>query len=273
MGAILVLTAVVASSQVFGHRGGLDKDGCHKGKGEYHCHRTTEPKVAHKPVKSFRKAKRILAELYADHRQTFYCDCGFDADKRVDYEGCAYTPKRANVRASRVEWEHIVPAEAFGRSFVEWREGHPECERKGRAFKGRRCARATSPLFRQMEADLHNLVPAIGELNGLRSNYRMAAIPGEERNFGSCDVEIEDRSIEPPDEVKGDVARIYFYMDQAYPKRGIVSRSMRRLLESWARMDPVDAWECERARRLASVSVPNPVLEVACQESGFGGDR
>ena len=46
-------------------------------------------------------------------------------------------------------------------------------------------------LFRYMEADLYNLQPAIGEVNGLRSNYSMEMIPGEKREFGACDVEIE----------------------------------------------------------------------------------
>ena len=49
-----------------------------------------------------------------------------------------------------------------------------------------------------MEADLYNLYPAIGEVNGLRSNYSMAMIPGEKREFGTCDVEIEDKKVEPP---------------------------------------------------------------------------
>ncbi len=33
---------------------------------------------------------------------------------------------------------------------------------------------------------MYNLVPAVGEINGLRSNYSFGIIPGEKREFGSC---------------------------------------------------------------------------------------
>ena len=36
---------------------------------------------------------------------------------------------------------------------------------------------------------MHNLFPAFGVINGLRSNYPMSIIKGEERKFGECDVE------------------------------------------------------------------------------------
>ena len=98
-----------------------------------------------------------------------------------------------------MEWEHIVPAHAFGQRFPEWRNGHPKCKtRKGKSFKGRNCARKMAPQFRYMESDLHNLVPAVGEIIGLRSNYNFAMIPGEKRAFGKCDMEIEGRKAEPP---------------------------------------------------------------------------
>jgi deoxyribonuclease-1 len=104
--------------------------------------------------------------------------------------------------------------------------------------------------FRYMEADLYNLPPAIGEVNQLRSNYSMAMIDGEARRFGSCDLEIEDRKIEPRPDIRGDIARTYLYMDAAYPGRGVISDKNRRLFEAWDREDPVDAWERERVRRI-----------------------
>ena len=34
-----------------------------------------------------------------------------------------------------------------------------------------------------MQADLYNLQPTIGEINGLRSNYQIAVIKGEKRDL------------------------------------------------------------------------------------------
>ena len=48
-----------------------------------------------------------------------------------------------------------------------------------------------------MQAEMFNLYPAIGEVNGRRNNYSMAIIEGEKREFGECDVERKSRKVEP----------------------------------------------------------------------------
>ena len=91
---------------------------------------------------------------------------------------------------------HIVPAHAFGQSFKEWREEHSKCKtKKGKSYKGRKCASKINKQFKRMEADLYNLVPAIGEVNGDRSNYSMSMIPSEVRSYGVCDLPPVDPSI------------------------------------------------------------------------------
>ncbi|RLB57527.1 MAG: endonuclease I [Deltaproteobacteria bacterium] len=184
---------------------------------------------------------------------------------------CGYTPKRDNRRAHRVEWEHVVPAAAFGASLAVWRDGHPDCvDSRGRAFKGRQCARKVSTEFRFMEADLYNLYPAIGEVNALRSDRRMGEIPGEARELGRCDLELAKRQVEPRPTVRGDIARTYLYMDGAYPGRSMVSAGDRRLLDGWAARDPVDEWECTRVRRVEALQGnTNQVVEAACVERGL----
>ena len=117
---------------------------------------------------------------------------------------------------------------------------------------------------------MYNLYPSVGEVNGLRSNYSMAEIPGEERKFGRCDVEIEDRKFEPRPEIRGEIARTYLYMDSVYSGRGIISKKNRKLFEAWTNQDPVDKWECERARRIRGIQGnSNPVLAAACEEAGL----
>ncbi len=119
-------------------------------------------------LQSVNKAKKILLrQIYRDHRTTFYCQVPFTKDKEI-LSSSKYTPKKKWKRAHRLEWEHIAPAHAFGQSFREWREGHPKCvNKKGKPFKGRNCAQKVNIKFRYMESDLYNLVPAVGEINGL----------------------------------------------------------------------------------------------------------
>jgi deoxyribonuclease I len=102
-------------------------------------------------------------------------------------------------------------------------------------------------------------------VNGLHSNYSMAMIEGEQRPFGAGDVEIAERKIEPRPEIRGDIARIYLSMEASYPGRGIISDKNRPLFEAWDREDPVDAWECERDRRIAALQGNhNSFVAMAC---------
>ena len=122
-----------------------------------------------------------------------------------------------------------------------------------------------------MESDLYNLVPAVGEgeINGLRSNYIFAMIPGEKRAFGNCDMEIEGRKAEPPPDKRGNIARTYFYKDWAYPGHGIISKKNRKLFQAWDKEDPVDAWECVRIRRIEGLQGnENPFVKKKCESAG-----
>lgn len=218
-------------------------------------------------IHNFRQAKKVLHQIYQDHNTTLYCGCKYSGHT-VDLKSCGYKPHKDVKRAQRIEWEHIVPAHAFGQAFVEWREGHPKCfdRKKKRAFKGRKCARR-NPQFAKMEADLYNLYPEIGELNGLRSNYSMAALSTSAKTltFGACLAKIEDRKFEPMNSAKGIVARTYMYMDQTYPGRGIISNKNQKLFEAWNKMYPVTPWECLRAKRIEAIQrTTNPVLKSLC---------
>ena len=78
-------------------------------------------------------------------------------------------------------------------------------------------------------------------------------IPGEKRQIGPCDMEIDKKKAEPAPHVRGNIARIYMYMDWAYPRRGIISKKNRKLFEAWNKADIVDAWEIESCRRIENI--------------------
>ncbi len=234
--------------------------------------------AGNKKIKSFYEAKKNLEKItfkktgYSQiENKTIYCGCSFDSNKNVDFSSCGYKPKSMYKRAAKVEWEHVVPAHAFGKSFKEWFEGHPKCKnRNGKPFKGRKCCQKSNVEFCLMEADMYNLYPAIGEINALRSNYSMAMIPGEKRDFGACDVEIEGRKVEPRPEVRGDIARTYMYMDMEYPGRGIISGKNKKLFEAWSKADPVDASECRRASLIEKIQGNrNEIVMKACENAGL----
>lgn len=217
-------------------------------------------------IDSFSKAKKILHHLiYPDHRITVYCGAEFDANKNISLP-LGFVATKHKKRSEKMEWEHIVPAENFGQTFVEWRGGDPGCiDSKGKSFKGRNCARKMNKEFRYMEADLYNLYPAIGAVNAFRSNYNFSMSPGSQSSFGSCDMRIEGSKVQPPEAARGRIARTYLYMDQVYP-RFKMSSQQRKLMHAWDKMYPVSQWECQRAARIKKIQRnENPFVAGRCR--------
>jgi len=222
-------------------------------------------------IQSFTKAKRILIrQIYRGHQTTFYCSSQYTQGKHVIHNN-GYVPQRKSKRARRLAWDHVVSLNAFSDKFSEWRDGHPAClDSMGRPFKGRNCAEKMNIKFRYLQSDLYNLVPAISEIKWLRSNSRFGMIQGEAQNFGNCDIEITSDTIEPPLEVRGDIARIYFYMDWAYPGYDIIRKNDSQLFKTWNKLDPVDAWECLRAKRIEEIQKnENPFVKKTCIDKGL----
>lgn len=191
------------------------------------------------PPTSFSAAKRVAIQIYDQHPVSFYCGCDIQKEGKKlipDLESCGYDIRKQKVRASRIEWEHVVPAWAFGHQLQCWQEG------------GRRNCSRSSELFRQMEADLHNLVPAIGEVNGDRSNYRFGFLNDHPDMYGKCDfkVDFKSRVAQPPIAQRGAIARIYLYMADQYPFE--LSDYQVKLFEAWDKIYPPSEWETERNR-------------------------
>jgi len=213
--------------------------------------------AANQEIQSFSKAKKILEkQVYTNHRSTLYCGAKFDTKKKVTPPK-GFTTRKYIKRSKKIEWEHVVPAENFGRTFSEWRDGHKLCiNSKGKGFKGRKCAEKVNIEYRYMQSDMFNLYPAIGAVNALRSNYNFTMLPSQKSDFGSCSMKIDNRKAEPPEAARGQIARTYMYMDDVY-KRYSMSKPQQQLMGAWDKMYPVDAWECARAKKIASLQKSN----------------
>lgn len=199
---------------------------------------------------NFSEAKKIASEIHRDHQETFYCGCKFDKHKKIDLGSCGYRIQENEMRAKRLEWEHIVPISHLASHLPCWKK-RLCCKKNGECFKGRRCCQEIDANFARLEADLHNLVPEIGELNAKRSNYRFGHLPMSiSGQFGSCEIKIDpiSRRVEPRKEVRGMIARTYLYMAEQYAYN--LSDSQRQLFESWNRQYPPSIWEIERNKRI-----------------------
>jgi len=201
---------------------------------------------------TFSQSKKILLkQIYFDNQNTFYCNNPYEIKQVKGKEQALiiqdekyYTPRKPfsksgkpNVRATRVEWEHVMPAHNFGQHLPCWKEG------------GRKACK-NDKTFNTMEADMHNLVPAIGEVNGDRSNFRYGANKPKLGQYGQCSMEIDFKAKRAyvKEDIRGDIARIYFYMSDKYNIN--LSNQERKIMEAWDKEDPVSEWEKIKNKRV-----------------------
>ena len=121
-----------------------------------------------------------------------------------------------------------------------------------------------------MQADMYNLYPAIGAVNAMRSNFNYAMLAGEPSTFGTCEMKIADRKAEPPARARGQIARTYKYMQDAYGPRNHMSRQQDQLMQAWDKQYPVDKWECTRAKRIEALQGnENKFVKEPCVAAGL----
>ncbi|ANO33731.1 endonuclease [Vibrio breoganii] len=206
---------------------------------------------------SFYKSKQLAVGIYQQHPESFYCGC------KIDWQGkkgtpqladCGYQVRKQERRANRIEWEHVVPAAHLGKQRQCWQEG------------GRSNCTKSDPIYKEMEADLHNLVPAIGEVNGDRSNFDFNQWNGERGvSYGQCQMQIsfKDDKAMPPAQSRGAIARTYLYMEKQYPIT--LSDQQIKLMQAWNKTYAVTDWECQRNQLISEAQGnSNPFVEQAC---------
>ncbi|WPC74496.1 endonuclease [Vibrio porteresiae] len=195
--------------------------------------------------KTFSQAKTAATKLYQQHPVTFYCGCQIDWQGKKgipELASCGYQVRKQKVRANRIEWEHVMPAWQFGHQRQCWQQG------------GRKNCERNDTVFRQIEADLHNLTPAIGEVNGDRSNFNFSQWRGIDGvTYGQCTMQVnfKDRKAMPPESARGPIARTYLYMSQRYNLR--LSSAQIQLMNAWDKTYPASTWECERDQKIAAI--------------------
>ena len=206
--------------------------------------------------------KQMRRIYYGELQETIYCGCRYLDKKHVDFSTCNYKPRenpnrKSLERTKRIEWEHIVTAHNMGQHLPCWRDG------------GRKNCSANDTTFKIMEGDLHNLYPAIGEVNGDRNNFMFSQWTNNPAPmYGECEtiVDFKEKKVQPRKEVRGLIARVHFYMEKTYNIN--LSKQDRKLFEAWDKMYPVTERECERDRRIFKVQGDhNPFVFEKCQDS------
>lgn len=289
---ILFFTCILISGCISAHPGGVDDNGGHldRSTGLYHCHRedcveplppeadtseedydeietldsdNTTPEFPTFTASSWSKTKKIARDqIYFDKPITFYCGCDYEPTDGsggvVDTESCDYeSNNQPNAhRETVMEWEHIVPASLMpARKFTCWNEGLKKCSKAGRACCEQHDLNARVQIF-----DLHNLAPSIGQVNALRSDSRYGILKNEKFKLGDCKFKWNKEVSEPPDNRKGDVARVWLYYHSLYDLE-LESGELEMYLK-WSDQDKPDSFEIKRNQRIKEIQGnSNPYID------------
>ena len=155
-----------------------------------------------------------------------------------------------------------------------------------------------------MVSDLVHVVPTDGYVNNRRSNYPFGEVNnityqsnGGYCKLGSCKTAGYSGTVfEPNDEIKGDIARIYFYMATCYKDKignwsggiftsdGLIGWTYDMLIR-WSQADPVDEVEIARNNAVQTTAVTkkngqkvkqgnrNPFVDYPGLEDYIWGDK
>jgi len=101
-----------------------------------------------------------------------------------------------------------------------------------------------------------------------RGDKVMTAVEPAAELFSLCQFSLDAAFVEPPQRIKGDIARIYYYMANKYPaKRAeILNFHVRAALLGWCKADPLNDKERQRVQAVVQATgVQNPFLEQSCE--------
>jgi len=188
-------------------------------------------------------------DVFGNNGSTLYCNCSW-ANRKTDLKSCglqSFFPKSQRKRASRTEAEHIIPA-----SWMLKRNNKPrQCvsDAKKQNISPRKYCLKHDVHFKQAHNDMVNLYPAVGQVNADRSNKPFVdQVKNATKTYGQCNISIGSRGIVPPANIKGDIARIAFYMAKHY---GVTySTRQKKLFDKWAQEDPVSLEEKKHHKKI-----------------------
>ncbi len=216
--------------------------------------------IGNKTITSFNIAKSRLYLVHEFWKTTIYCHCNYTDLHTIDLAGCKTKYRLNETRQNRIEAEHVVPANKMLGRLPEWidkNNSNPGCIERGGSYRyGRSCAEHYHITGNRAHNDIHNLWPALGEVNGDRSNHPFTEnLEGEPRLYGECDFEVgydtdDVKKAEPPADVaRGYIARTQLYMQEAYSEAlgySIFNNIELALAMRWNEEYPVTDNECKR---------------------------
>lgn len=182
----------------------------------------------------YRKAiKRAAAQVHSGYPVTAFCQFPYGSDLQIQMPGASFL----TAAQRKVHWMPVVPLSRIGKDLACY---HSRCQWQKRIIKGPICCTLRNQRYKKMEGDLHNIVPVVPLLSKWRDEKNFGKV-NKQAMLGECGVRRDNDVIEPPEYLKGTVARAYLYMHDVYDIA--LTQSERILFKQWHQNYPPAAWE------------------------------
>ena len=202
-----------------------------------------------------------------DYKKTFLNGCDYHYDPNSCMDKSIVDTKCCSLQEDNetMSWMQIVPDSFYGRHKACMIETPCINIFSKEAFGSPLCCRRIDTQYREMEADLFNLVPVVSSLAVLQKGRIFGEVKIPTERLG--DVKMDENYLEPPNSVKGDVARVYLYMDARYGLE--LTPEQRKVFLNWHKEDGADVKECRLAKLFQKIQGgKNPWLETWCLIGG-----
>lgn len=160
--------------------------------------------------------KDFWGKLYPKGGKTFYCQTAFEKQSPI------------------LTVSHIYPTSLITKAL--------DCRSE------RSCLRSNKE-YDKILSDLHNMVP-VNSFYHFKLKDSIFGNLDESNEANECGLKKRYHIIEPPDNIKGDVARIHFYMHKQY---GLPLDSKFNFLKAWDKKDPADKEEIQKNNRIKEI--------------------
>ena len=175
-------------------------------------------------IPNYTKAKKIFwSKLYPNGNCTIYC-------------GVRFNNSKTTIDDRRLSIEHVYPQ--------SWIARHMGC-------KNVKECRKNNKKFNYAVADLHNMYPALRNINSSRGNSLYGIIDGESRKYKDCDYERVKGITEPREIARGNLARSIMYMSSEYNLP--IPDKMTAIIQKWHKDDPPSAHEHRRNKKIMTL--------------------
>ena len=168
-------------------------------------------------IPNYNKARDVFwNKLYPKGNWTIYC-------------GVRFNNRKETVDGRKLSIEHVYP-----QSWVS----------KAMGCNSVSSCRKTNKKFNYAVADLHNMYPALRNVNSSRGNSLLSIIEGESWKYKDCDFERIKGMTEPREIARGNLARSILYMSSEYNLP--IPEEMISIVSEWDKNDPVSTHELRR---------------------------